>query len=50
LLQLARCLHQLGKTDRALGYALQATQANPENEEAKDFIYDIWSGGMNRQQ
>ncbi len=50
LLQLARCLHHLGKTDRALGYALQATQANPENEEAKDFIYDIWSGGMNRQQ
>jgi spermidine synthase len=46
LLQLARCLHQMGETQRALGYALQATQLNSRNREAVDFIYDIWVGGQ----
>ena len=42
LLQLARCLHELGQTDRALGYALQASQTEPANRDASDFIYQIW--------
>jgi hypothetical protein len=45
-LQLARCLQQTGRTDRALGYALQATQINIRNREAVDFIHDIWMGGQ----
>ena len=45
LLQFARSLHYTGQTSRALGYALQATQVNPSNEDAKDFIYSIWMNG-----
>ncbi|MEK7670016.1 MAG: tetratricopeptide repeat protein, partial [Bacteroidota bacterium] len=48
LLQLARGLHELGHTDRALGFALQATAYNPKNEAAKDFIYTIWMNGSSR--
>ncbi|MBI4429498.1 MAG: fused MFS/spermidine synthase [Ignavibacteriales bacterium] len=46
LLQFARSLHYSGQTSRALGFALQATQVNPSNEEAKDFIYAIWMNGL----
>ncbi len=48
LLQLARGLYELGHTDRALGFALQATAYNPKNEAAKDFIYTIWMNGSSR--
>ncbi|MBI5464450.1 MAG: fused MFS/spermidine synthase, partial [Ignavibacteriales bacterium] len=44
LLQLARCLAHLGKRDRAVGYAFQASRFNPQNAEAKDFLYDLWMG------
>ena len=42
LLQLARCYRELGVDDRAAQFALQATQVNPNNEDAKDLIYEIW--------
>ncbi|MGB2867501.1 MAG: fused MFS/spermidine synthase [Bacteroidota bacterium] len=44
LLQLAKCLRYLGKNGQAVGYAWQAVRANPENEEARTLVYDIWSG------
>ncbi len=46
-LQLARCFSYLGMNDRALGYAMQSININPRNQEAKDFIYEIWMKGMN---
>ena len=49
LLQLAKCYRHLGDMGRAVGYALQAANLNPRNEEAKDLIYSIWLfGGNNR--
>jgi tetratricopeptide (TPR) repeat protein len=49
LLQLAKCYRHLGDTGRAAGYALQAANINPKNEEAKDFFYSIWLfGGTNQ--
>ncbi|MBM4160189.1 MAG: hypothetical protein FJ217_03725 [Ignavibacteria bacterium] len=45
LLQLAKCLRHLGDNGRAAGFALQAVNFNPRNEEARDFIYTIWTVG-----
>lgn len=45
LLQLAKCLRRLGNPSRAAGYALQAINANPANEEARDVFYSIWLFG-----
>lgn len=42
-LQLARCLQRTGRPDRAMGYALQAVNLNPENREASDFLYEMWT-------
>jgi tetratricopeptide (TPR) repeat protein len=47
-LQLARCLDRIGKNDRAIGYAVQAVNINPKNEEAKDLVYELWTKGMNK--
>jgi len=47
-LHLANSLHQIGKDDRAIGYAVQAVNCNPQNQEAKDFVYDLWTRGMNK--
>jgi len=47
-LQLARCLDQMGENDRAIGYAMQAVNINPKNEEAKDLVYELWTKGMNK--
>jgi hypothetical protein len=35
----------LGNPSRAAGYALQAINANPANEEARDVFYSIWLFG-----
>jgi spermidine synthase len=49
LLQLAKCYRRLGDLGRAVGYALQASNLNPRNEDAKDLVYSIWLfGGNNR--
>jgi tetratricopeptide (TPR) repeat protein len=49
LLQLAKCYRRLGDLGHAVGYALQAANLNPRNEEAKDLVYSIWLfGGNNR--
>jgi spermidine synthase len=45
LLQMARCFRHLGDPGRAIGYALQATNANPRNEEARELIWSIWLVG-----
>ncbi len=45
LLQLAKCFRHLGDNGRAAGYALQAANINPRNEEAKDLVYTIWTVG-----
>ncbi|HTY37123.1 MAG TPA: fused MFS/spermidine synthase [Bacteroidota bacterium] len=45
LLQLAKCYRRLGDTGRAAGYALQAININPHNEEARDFFYSTWLFG-----
>jgi spermidine synthase len=47
LLQLARCYRHLGDAGRAVGYALQAANLNPRNEEARDLVYAIWLFGSN---
>ena len=47
LLQLARCYRHLGDSGRAVGYALQAANLNPRNEEARDLVYAIWLFGSN---
>ena len=49
LLQLARCYRRLGDPGNALGYALQAVNANPTNEEARDFFYTMWLYGGTQQ-
>jgi spermidine synthase len=43
LVQFARSLYGLGIRDRAAGYALQATWINPDNQDAKDLIYKMWT-------
>jgi tetratricopeptide (TPR) repeat protein len=43
LVQFARSLYHLGIRDRAAGYALQATWINPNNQDARDLIYSIWT-------
>jgi tetratricopeptide (TPR) repeat protein len=45
LLQLARSLRRLGRNADAAGYALQAVNSNPGNEEARDLFYSIWTLG-----
>lgn len=47
LLQLAKCYRRLGDLGQAVGYALQAANLNPKNEEAKDLVYSIWLFGGN---
>jgi tetratricopeptide (TPR) repeat protein len=42
LLQLARCLHELHQTERALGYAFRASVVNRNNADVSDFIYQVW--------
>lgn len=49
LVQLAKCLNQLGNTARAVGYALQAAMMNPKNEEAKNIVYSVWLFGDSNQ-
>jgi tetratricopeptide (TPR) repeat protein len=44
-LQLARCFYQLEQNDKAASYALTAVRINPQNQEAKDLFYEIWTGG-----
>ena len=44
-LQLARCFDNLGQRDRAFGYAMQAVNSNPQNQEARDLVYEIWMKG-----
>jgi tetratricopeptide (TPR) repeat protein len=46
-LQFARCLNRMGQNNRAIGYAIQAVNVNPKNEEARDFVYELWTRGMN---
>ncbi|HTP12091.1 MAG TPA: hypothetical protein VMM37_00605, partial [Bacteroidota bacterium] len=43
LVQFARSLYHLGMRDRAAGYALQATWLNPNNQDARNLIYTIWT-------
>lgn len=43
--RLALCLYHVGDRTRAAGYALQATQLNPANEEARDLVYRLWTEG-----
>lgn len=45
LLQMARCYRYLGDTGRAVGFALQATNFNPKNEEARELIWTVWLFG-----
>jgi predicted membrane-bound spermidine synthase/tetratricopeptide (TPR) repeat protein len=45
LLQLAKCYRRLGDPGRAAGYALQAINMNPTNEEARELFYSIWLFG-----
>ena len=45
LLQLAKCYRRLGQPGEAIGYALQAINANPTNEEARDVLYSVWLFG-----
>lgn len=45
LYHLAKSLHHLGQDDRAIGYALQSSMINPDNEDAKDLFYTIWMKG-----
>lgn len=45
LLQMARCFHYLGENNRAVSCAMESIRINPENEEAKDLVYEIWMGG-----
>ena len=47
LMQLARCHSRLNQYSLAFGYAMQAVNGNPKNEEARDMIYEIWTKGMN---
>jgi spermidine synthase len=46
LLKLARCLYMAEKNAEALGYALQAVNANPKSEDARDLFYEIWQKRM----
>jgi hypothetical protein len=46
-MQLARCHSRLNQYNLAFGYAMQAANGNPKNEEARDMIYEIWTKGMN---
>lgn len=43
--RLAMCLYQVGDRARAAGYALQATQMNPKNEQARDLVFRLWTEG-----
>ena len=45
LLQLAKCYRRLGDPGRGAGYALQAININPRNEEARELFYSIWLFG-----
>jgi tetratricopeptide (TPR) repeat protein len=47
LMQLARCHSRLNQYGLAFGYAMQAVNGNPKNEEARDMAYEIWTIGMN---
>jgi tetratricopeptide (TPR) repeat protein len=50
LLRLAHCLYLLNENNRAASYAMAAIQVNPQNEEAKDLVYEIFMGGTAQQQ
>ena len=43
--RLAQSLYQTGDKVRALGYALQAANMNPANEEARDLVATLWEEG-----
>ncbi len=43
--RLAQCLYETGDRTRALGYALQAANMNPANDEARTLIATLWSEG-----
>jgi predicted membrane-bound spermidine synthase/tetratricopeptide (TPR) repeat protein len=45
LLQLSKCYRRLGDAGRAAGYALQAINFNPTNEEARELFYSIFLFG-----
>ena len=47
--RLALCLYQIGEKPRAAGYALRAIQLNPDNREARDLVYRIWTEGSSPQ-
>jgi tetratricopeptide (TPR) repeat protein len=46
-MQLANCHSRLSQYGIAFGYAMQAVNGNPKNEEARDMIYEIWIKGVN---
>jgi tetratricopeptide (TPR) repeat protein len=46
--KLALCCNRLGKNDRAFGFALQAVNINPRNEEARALIYEMWTKGTKK--
>ncbi len=43
--RLALCLYQVGDRSRAAGFALRATQLNPQNEQARDLVFRLWTEG-----
>jgi tetratricopeptide (TPR) repeat protein len=45
LTRLALCLYETGQRSRALGYALQAVNFNPANEQARSLIVSLWNEG-----
>lgn len=49
LLQLARTCIRLGQNDKALGYLIQASIANPRNKRARELLVDLYMKGTNIQ-
>jgi predicted membrane-bound spermidine synthase len=47
LMQLARCHRQIRENDSAFGYAMQAVNGNPKNQEARNLIYEMWTQRTN---
>ncbi|MEK6649847.1 MAG: methyltransferase domain-containing protein, partial [Bacteroidota bacterium] len=45
LTRLALCFYYVDEKPRAAGYALRATQLNPDNAQARDLVYRIWTEG-----
>jgi spermidine synthase len=48
LLNAAKCARAVGEESTAMGYALEAARINPQNEEAKDFFYNAWVKGVQK--